>query len=170
MARFEVDPQASAVAVAANSTVHAVHITAHGVTGVLEGELTQSGEVNLAQAHHAWLSLPVEALRSGNVVQDMEMDRRMDAAHHPTIDCEIDRLSRTGPGRYLAAGRLAVHGQTRAVEAEVSLSATAAGHVVIEVEHTFDMRDFGISPPRLLVLKMDPVVAVRVRIEADRES
>jgi polyisoprenoid-binding protein YceI len=154
------------VAVAATSTIHPVHISAHGLTGSLEGQLDGAGRVQLDKPHHAWLSIPVEELRSGNPLQDMEMDRRMDAARFPTIDCEVDRLTDNGTGGYRASARLMVHGQTRQVEAEITLRVTSQDHVVIEIEHMFDMRDFGISPPRLLVLKVDPVVRVGVRIEA----
>ena len=166
MSQFAVDPLASAVAVAANSTIHPVHIQAHGVTGVLEGEFDEEGRVRLDRPHRARLSIPVEELRSGNVLQDMEMDRRMDAARFPTIDCEVDALTIGAGGGYRAAARVTVHGQTRPVEADLTLTAVGSAQVVIEVEHVFDMRDFGINPPRLLVLRVDPQVRVRVRIEA----
>jgi polyisoprenoid-binding protein YceI len=165
VAQYQVDPFASAVAVAANSTIHAVHIQAHGVTGTLEGELDREGRVRLDRPHHARLSIAVDELRSGNVLQDMEMDRRMDAARFPTIDCEVDALV-ANAGGYRASARLTVRGRTRPVQAEVILAAVAPGHVVVEAEHVFDMRDFGVSPPRLLVLRVDPQVRVRVRIEA----
>jgi polyisoprenoid-binding protein YceI len=165
VARYEVDPEASAVAVAARSTVHPVHITAQGLNGFLEGEFV-GGRVDLAAPHHARLSLPVRQMRSGNRVQDMEMDRRMETGRYPTIDCEVDRLTDNGAGRYRAIGRLMVHGQTRAVEANVQITETGPGRVVVDVEHAFDMREFGISPPNLFILKVDPQVGVRVRIEA----
>ena len=166
MTRFEVDPRASAVALAASSTIHPVHITAHGLTGSLEGELDRHGRVRLDAPHHAWLSLPVAELRSGNVLQDIEMERRMETARFPTIDCEVVGLVDNGKGGYRASARLSVHGVSRQVEADINLVGKSPNHVVVEVEHIFNMRDFGISPPRLLVLKVEPAVRVRVRIEA----
>jgi hypothetical protein len=166
VARYEVDPQASAVAIAARSTIHPVHIAAHGLNGYLEGELGRGGRVDLKVPHRARLSMPVSQMRSGNPVQDMEMDRRMETGRYPTIDCEVDRLVANGRGGYRASARVMVHGQTRAVEAEVLISTTGPGQVVIDVEHVFDMRDFGINPPSLLIVKVEPQVAVRVRIEA----
>ena len=166
MPRFEVDPLASAVAVSASSTIHPVQIQAHGLTGALEGVVAGGGRVKLDAPHHAWLSIPVANLRSGNVVQDMEMDRRMDAARFPSIDCEVESLSDNGQGGYRATARLMVHGQTRAVEADVTISVISPREVVVEAEHVFDMREFGISPPRLLILKVDPMVRVKVRVQA----
>jgi hypothetical protein len=32
------------------------------------------------------------------------------------------------------------------------------------------MRDFGVNPPRILTLKVDPAVRVRVRLVADEED
>ncbi len=165
MHRYEVDSQASVVAVSASSTVHPVHITAHGLTGFLEGELDAAGRVDLANTHRARLSMPVGEMRSGNRIQDMEMERRLETSRYPTIDCEVDALRDNGRGGYLASARVTVHGLTRPVEADILLSSLPDA-VVVDVEQVFDMRDFGISPPRLLMLKVDPRVTVKVRIEA----
>ena len=37
-------------------------------------------------------------------------------------------------------------------------------------ESTFDIRDFGMEPPRILMLKVQPEVGVRVEIVAERED
>ena len=42
--------------------------------------------------------------------------------------------------------------------------------LVLEGEHTFDMRDFDVNPPGFLTLKLDPGVTVQARIVADRED
>jgi hypothetical protein len=42
--------------------------------------------------------------------------------------------------------------------------------LIVEGEHGFDVRDFDVSPPRILTLKVDPAVIVRARIVADREG
>jgi hypothetical protein len=41
--------------------------------------------------------------------------------------------------------------------------------LVVEGEHTFDMRDFDVRPPRFLALQVLPEVTVRARIVAGRE-
>jgi hypothetical protein len=37
-------------------------------------------------------------------------------------------------------------------------------------ESTFDIRDFGMEPPRILMLRVEPEVVVRVEIVAVREG
>ena len=37
-------------------------------------------------------------------------------------------------------------------------------------ESIFDIRDFGMDPPRILMLKVEPEVGVRVEILAEREG
>ena len=37
-------------------------------------------------------------------------------------------------------------------------------------QSTFDIRDFGMEPPRILLLKVQPEVTVRVEIVAEKES
>ena len=37
-------------------------------------------------------------------------------------------------------------------------------------ESTFDIRDFGMEPPRILLLKVQPDVHVRVEIHAEKET
>jgi hypothetical protein len=34
-------------------------------------------------------------------------------------------------------------------------------------EHVFDIRDFGIKPPRILMLRVEPEVTVRIRLVAE---
>jgi hypothetical protein len=42
--------------------------------------------------------------------------------------------------------------------------------LVIEGEHVFDVRDFGVRPPRIGFLRVHPEVNVAIRIEATRTS
>ena len=42
--------------------------------------------------------------------------------------------------------------------------------LVIEGEHTFDMRDFDVNPPNFLALKVHPEVRVRARIVAEQDG
>jgi hypothetical protein len=37
-------------------------------------------------------------------------------------------------------------------------------------QSTFDIRDFGMEPPRILMLRVEPVVAVRVEITAEQQD
>jgi polyisoprenoid-binding protein YceI len=74
-------------------------------------------------------------------------------------------------GRYRVSGDLTFHGVTRPVEGEVSVSMPDGDKtLVFEGEQTFDIRDFGVQPPKILMLKVHPDVKVRVRVVAEQEG
>jgi polyisoprenoid-binding protein YceI len=81
----------------------------------------------------------------------------------------VREVKETSGGRYLVQGDLTFHGVTRPVEGELSIKADN-GSLVLEGEQTFDIRDFGVDPPKILMLKVHPDVKVRVRAIAEQES
>jgi hypothetical protein len=60
-------------------------------------------------------------------------------------------------------------GVTRSYEDEMTLERLNGTMVVLAGERRFDVRDFGLEPPRILLLKVDPVVTVKVAIVAEQE-
>ena len=52
----------------------------------------------------------------------------------------------------------------------MTISAPDEHSLVIEGEQTFDIRDFGVQPPKILMLKVHPDVRVRVKVVARQES
>lgn len=169
MVRFNVVSANSEIATDMRSNVHPVRAVGTGLNGYLEGELNDDGTPDLGQPHRAHLELPVETLKSGNRLEDMEMERRMDVRRYPKLVADVQKLVAAGNGRYRASADLNVRGQARSVQADVTLSIDG-DRLVVEADHNFDMRDFGIDPPRVLMLKMEPGVRVRAHIEATRES
>ena len=148
------------------SNVHPVHASGTRLSGFLEGDLAPDGMPDLTRPHRAVLDLPVDGIRSGNRIQDREMERRMDARRFPSIGCVVTGLEPRGAaGNYSARAELTVRGRSRKVVADVRITRQGES-VVIDAQQTFDMRDFGIDPPRVLVLKMEPEVRVSAHIVA----
>jgi hypothetical protein len=52
----------------------------------------------------------------------------------------------------------------------VTISSPDGRSLVIEGEQTFDIRDFGVDPPKILMFKVHPDVRVRVKVFAEQES
>ena len=52
----------------------------------------------------------------------------------------------------------------------MTLEAMDGTMVVLAGERTFDVRDFGMEPPRILMLKVEPDVTVEVAIVAEKEG
>lgn len=169
MARFNIDPGQSVVSTEVRANVHGGDIVARGLTGYIEGELADNGQPNLDAPHSASLELPVDALKSGNRLQDGEMERRMDVRRYPTINVAVKDVKPGTGGRYRANVDVSVRGETRSIEGDLTIKGDG-GRVEVDGEHTFDMRDFGINPPRLLILRVEPEVRVRVHIVANAEA
>src|SRR5581483_6027678 len=109
---------------------------------------------------------PVERLRSGNDVQDREMWRLIDSRRFPAIVCELRALEPVSDGgRYRAEGDITLAGRTRRYRGELNVRADA-GRCVLEGQLSVDIRDFGLRPPNVLILKVDPVVSVRLHLVA----
>ncbi|GII59974.1 hypothetical protein Skr01_00590 [Sphaerisporangium krabiense] len=167
--RFAISPARSRIGFEASSSVHPIHAEADGVTGHVEGAFT-GGLLDLATTPRMSLELPVERLRSGNALYDGELRRRVDVRAHPHVAGEsTDVTALPGPGRYLVRGRLSFHGVTRPAEGEITISAPDDHTLLIEGEQVFDIRDFGLQPPRVLMLRVHPTVRVRVHLVAERE-
>jgi hypothetical protein len=168
--RFRIIPASSSVSTETRSSVHSVHAESRALTGSIEGQLDEDGLPQFEAPHHARIQVPVESMRSGNRLQDMEMQRRLEPRRHPLIEVFIDRAWRLeDDGRCRAAFRVTAHGRTQSFEEDFRLRLDGR-RLFVEGEHTFDMRDFNVKPPRFLTLKVEPEVTVRARIVADREG
>ncbi|HEX3090853.1 MAG TPA: YceI family protein, partial [Ilumatobacteraceae bacterium] len=65
---------------------------------------------------------------------------------------------------------LTFRGVTRTYEDTMTIEAVDDHGVILAGRSTFDIRDFGMDPPRILMLKVQPEVSVRVEIVAEKES
>jgi YceI-like domain len=168
--KFRVVPTSSTVAAEMRSSVHTIRAGTRELTGVIEGELDDNGLPRLEAPHGANLQVAVETMKSGHRFQDLEMQRRIEARRFPSIDVAVSHARRLEPdGACRASVTVTAHGRTSSFEEDFTMR--VEGHrLVIEGEHTFDMRDFEVNPPSLLTLKVRPEVRVAVRIVADREA
>jgi polyisoprenoid-binding protein YceI len=168
MATFRIQPGRSRVWIEARSSLHPIHGEASGLEGTVEADVTD-GHVEIGSTPNISVELPVEQLKSGKALEDKEMLRRVDARRFPTIRGEVREMQATSDGRYQVRGDLTFHGITRPVEGELSVKADGSS-IVLEGEQTFDIRDFGVDPPKILMLKVHPDVTVRVRAVAEKDG
>ena len=166
MPRFRIVPERSRVWIEASSSVHPIHGECEGLSGFIDAAF-DGDAVHLSSTPEISVELPVERLRSGNRLEDAEMMRRIDARRYPTIRGVVRYMEPQGvDGRYVVTGDLTFHGVTQTVEGEVTVSRPDDRTLVIEGEREFDIRDFKVQPPRILMLKVHPEVKVRIRVEA----
>ena len=172
MTTYRVISGDSVVGIHARSSLHAIDGHAGDVSGTVDLEVVD-GIVRRLLAGH--LEVPVSSLRSGNVLEDAELQRRVDARRFPTIvgevqSAEVLELLDDG-GRFRVDGDLTFHGVTRPVTGELRITreggAGERDRVRVEGEQVFDVREFGVNPPRILLLRVEPEVRVDISLSLD---
>ena len=170
VARYRIDPARSRVWIDARSNVHPIHSEADGLQGWLE-LATNDGKVNLEQVPRGHLEFSVENLKSGNPLEDRELRRRLDSRRYPTIAGDLRTMKAiNGQSGHLVGGELTFRGVTRAYEDEMTFEGIDVRTVKLTGQSIFDIRDFGMDPPRILMLKVQPDVTVRVEIVAETDG
>ena len=165
-ARFAVVPDRSVMLIEARSTVGPITFGAVGVTGVIEAEV-HDGQVEPGAAPSAHLEIEVTHLRSGNGLYDAELLRRIDARRHPVVALDLR-------GCRPSARRIGTTSTARSPStAPPAPSRARSGcpsspcKLVVSGEQVFDIRDFDIASPTVLMLRIYPDVLVQLQVEAD---
>ena len=146
--------------------MHKIHSTADGVDGFVELDFKDGDGVDLTIPTSATMSLPVHRLTSGNSLEDRELQRFVDVARHPTIDGVLTGMERVEGERYRLSGDVVLRGASRPCEGIVRITPVDDLTIRLEGESTFDIRDFGLQPPRILMLRVEPTVLVRIELIA----
>ena len=169
MARYNIVPERSRVWIDARSSLHPIHSTTDGLEGYIDLDASD-GRPNLDVPPEGELTLPVTRLSSGNRLEDRELHKRIDERRFPTINGVLTKMEQLdGDSQYRVSGDLAFRGVTRRVEDEMTVNVVDDRTVQLEGQSTFDIRDFGMEPPRILMLRVEPDVVVRVEIVAVKE-
>ena len=169
MARYRILPEKSTVNIDARSSLHPIKSHMTGLEGFVELEVQGGGKINLTVPPAGELSFPVERLRTGNPLEDRELRKRVDARRFPTISGRLTELKPTGrDGRYLVRGDLTFLGVTRSYEDEMNIAPVDDDTIRLTGQSRFDVRDFGLEPPRILMLKVEPEVDVSVELLAKK--
>jgi hypothetical protein len=68
------------------------------------------------------------------------------------------------------AGDLSFHGKTRRFEHPMTITVREGSAIELKGDYVFDIREFNMKPPSMLMLKVYPEVAVRVELYGTAES
>ncbi len=168
--RFRLDPERSAVLIDVRSTVGPISFGTMGVHGTVEASVA-SGSVNTQVAPTGTITFDVRDLHSGNRLYDAELLRRIDARRFPTVTVELEGCECVGPGaRYSLTGNVEFHGLRRHAEGSVKVNALSATRLAVTGEQTFDIRDYALPSPTVLMLRIYPDIRVRLHVEAELEE
>jgi polyisoprenoid-binding protein YceI len=170
VARYRVVPERSKLWVDARSSVHPIKVESNAVEGSLELEVVE-GRADLASAPKGSIAVDVESLKTGSKLEDRELERQLQARKYPRVRGEVREVTAlNGGGRYRVRGDLSLRGVTKSIEGEVTLQTLDEKTVQVDGEKTLDVRDFGLQPPKILMLQVYPEVRIRARIVAVREG
>lgn len=157
--RYELDPDRSQVWIDGSSSLHPIRATASGLHGWIELMLVDGG-VGATPKAEGEVRVEVDRLRSGNPIVDRETRRRIDASHHPEIIGTVTASTRAAPDRVALTGAIAFRGQTRPVDGELTVS-TEGGELHLTGSQELDVRDWGLQPPKVGLLRVHPTITVR---------
>lgn len=158
----------SAVLIHVRSNVGPIQFATTDVKGSAQLAIVD-GVVDLALQSAARLELDLNDLRSGNLLYDAELLRRVDADRYPRVSVELTGGSAAGGDRFLLTGALSFHGETRTVEGSV-VASVQGERLVVDGEQTLDIRDFNVPTPSLLMLRIYPDVRVQFHVEAHLDA
>jgi polyisoprenoid-binding protein YceI len=168
--RYILDSVRSCVWVSGRSSLHPINTETRGITGWFEAATQTDGSLDLDQRVSGELALAVERLTSGNQLYDRELRRRIDARRYPTISASLTQILRDGSHpNYLVTGDVSFHGKTRTFEHGMQIELTDGG-IALTGADLFDIREFGMKPPSMLMVRVYPEISVRVELHGVTES
>jgi polyisoprenoid-binding protein YceI len=104
-------------------------------------------------------------------MEDREMQKRIDARRYPTIEGNLDSVVPDGAeGSYRVSGDVSFRGVSRRHEDLLQIRGLDAHTVQLDGSSNFNITDFGMDPPRVLMLKVEPEVNVRIELIAVAEK
>ena len=169
MARYKPISSRSELSLEAESSVHPIHASTNELEGFFEAELLEDGRLDLSVAPTGHLEIYIESLESGNKLIDRETQRRLNTRRYPSIIAEIVEVhAENGNKHYQATGDLTLHGKTQRLKNNLMVKQLDERTIEVSGEITVDVRDFGITPPKLLMIKVYPEVKATLKVVAER--
>jgi polyisoprenoid-binding protein YceI len=168
--RFTFDSDRSRIWVSGRSSLHPINSETRGMTGWFEAAFDDDGALDPTGRVDGRLELAVDRLTSGNRLYDRELRRRIDSVRYPTIVGHLTNIVADGsPPGYTVTGEVTFHGRTLIFEHEMSIEVSGS-EVRLSGEDTFDIRNFGMTPPSMLMVRVYPEVHVRVELIGTTEE
>ena len=154
--RFDVESSAASITFTASTSVHPIRSRGR-VSGWVDACVVDD-QFAESQTLRGSLEVPLSGLSSGNPLIDREMKRRVDAVLHPVITATIEEtLAIDGNGAPIT-GTIEFLGASTLVEGDITL---LPGPILVGTGE-FDVTWWGLEPPRILMLRVDPIVTVEI--------
>lgn len=158
--RFDLDPDRSQVWIDGSSSVHPIRATASGLEGGLALDLVQAGPAARPRLE-GQVRIAVDRLRSGNPLVDAETRRRIDARRHPEIVGIVRSSAREATDVLVLEGEIAFRGVVQPVSGRLHVE-RLGDELHVWGEQRFDVRAWGLQPPKVALVRVHPEITVRL--------
>lgn len=168
MNHYKVDPAKSIVVVKARSSIHDTTTTWNKISGTIEATadtLESNGAI-------ATIDVDMTSFDAGDWLKNRKLKKDLDVTQYPLAQFELSELTEVvgGDGGEFKATAV---GKLRWRSREVTVTAPGTGIVNddgIDARATFelDVTDLGVKPPKILMFKVEKVVAIEVILVAPR--
>lgn len=163
MSSFRLIPEQSTVRIDGSSSVHAIHAESAGLTGEIDVTLTSRG-LKAGSVVSGWVEIEVARLRASNPLVEAETKRRIDAKRFPTIRGTLTAAPVGTSTTALASGEVGTitfRGITAPVEGELVIE-REGDTLHLTGSQRFDIRNWDLQPPKILLLKVSPMITVTI--------
>jgi hypothetical protein len=154
--RFVVDAATATALFVASSSVHTIRSSA-AVSGWFEADI-EDGRFKGGSSLSGHLEIPIKGLSSGNPIIDREMRRRAGSGRHLQIVGDIESTLEIEATSATITGTIGFFGESELVEGEIRLLSGPR----IAGTGEFDVRWWGFEPPKVLMLRVDPIITVEI--------
>ena len=165
--RYTVEGASSRVRVVARSSIHDIEAALGPITGTIEADLD-----DLADHGAVALSLEVDLTEAdgGDPLRTRKLRGDIDVRRYPRASFSLSRvvsIARDDAGAFEAQGAGVLSWRDQQLEIEPSGRGTlTADHLAAVATFRLDIREFGVKPPKFLMLKVEPEVLVEVTLVA----
>ena len=169
MARYRLVPERSKIWAEARSSLHPIKVETTGLEGVLEMTIVD-GYLDANAPVSGSVELDASLLKTGNGLYDRELESKLEMRKYPRVRGRVISVKALESGTtYRVQGELSLRGQTSPVQGDVRMRIIDATTVEFQGEQKIDIRNFGLEPPKFLMLKVYPDVKVRGLVIAQLE-
>lgn len=163
MSRFAIDSGMSRLTAKARSSLHPISyqapLSGHLDAGVTDGAFVTTEPIT------ATLEVVLDELRSTDAHLDAELQRRLDIRRFPRASAVVHRVDALGHDTYRLHAALTLHGTSRSLEGTATVT-LHGGRLHATGSVRVDIRHFGIKPPSLLMLRVNPEVEITIDLVA----
>ncbi len=163
MATYSIDSKASRLVVTARSSVHNTDTSFGGIEGSIDAEPGKLASIA------AQLTVDMQSADAGDWLKNRKLRKDMDFEKNPSASFRLTGLSDLiENGEEVSAtvqGELIWRGKTVLVSAKGS-GTIGASELIAKGNFDLDVRKLGITPPKVLMIKVEDVVSCAIEIRA----